>query len=497
MLALTFGFRRWRLPITKNNVSIHISLWLLSLNLCYFLTAFESIVGQILHLPPVYFWFLPGICKMSKSKIPSKKELLDELQTLRARVGELEAELQRLTPTSKDSGPLKQSQAESRQEEEPFAEANKMEAIGHLAGGVAHNFNNMLTIIINYTRMMLRHIDSQHPFYVQLKGIEKAADRCAVLTNQLLAFGRRQFLLPKEININNLIVGLDKQLHRLLGNNIVLTLRLDANLTSITADPNKLEQALLTLVAHSCSNMPEDGALKIETMSVTVDEQFPRSQASFKTKRYALVVISDNGLGMDEKTLGHLFEPFYDSNPRAYGKGLEMASVYGIIKQSGGHIAVESVLGKGTTFKLYFPLIENPEEEEQHLEKQAMTITILLVDDEDQVREVIEVLLDSLGYKTLSADNGEEALKLSQEYPGPIHLLLTDVLMPNMHGLELARKIQALRPGLPSLFMSGNVQEVYELEGKESEIAFLAKPFSLEELERKVKDAIEASLYSS
>ncbi len=387
----------------------------------------------------------------------------------------------------------KLSEQKLRQKEEQLAEARKIEAIGHLAGGVAHNFNNMLTVIENYTQILLQQIEPEHDFYTPLKGIEKAADRCATLTNQLLAFGRKQFLVTKDIDLNKLISDLSPKIRRLCGGNVEILSNLNLLSANINADPEKLEQCLLTVIANSCDDMKNGGTLKIETSLMDVQNLKSDSQDFFSAGHCVLITISDNGVGMDKETLAGLFEPFFFFKSTQPNKGLEMASVYGIIKQSNGHITVKSEINKGTTYKFYFPIVE--EEFKQVQSKTQLSSfeskIILLVDDEEQVREIVEVLLNTIGYETLSAESGESALRIAEEFPDKIDLLMTDMSMPGMNGLTLAEKMKSLRPDIRIIITSGDSEWIVGKKLSLGDVAFLQKPFSLQELRRKVREVID------
>jgi len=403
-----------------------------------------------------------------------------------------EGEIIEWVGTLTDVTEQKLSEQKLRQKEEQLAEARKMEAIGHLAGGVAHNFNNMLTVIANYAQILLGQIEPEHHSYSSLKGIEKATNRCVTLTNQLLAFGRKQFLNPKEIDLNDLITGLNTQIKRLCGKDIQFSISLNSSQAIINADPEKIEQCLLTIIAKSCDDLNNGGTLKIETSFVKVKDPQSIAQDFFSTGDYALITISDNGVGMSEEALAGLFEPFFFFKSTQPNKGLEMASVYGIIKQSSGHITVESVINKGTTYKIYIPLskTDTTQKHETETPPSPNTKTILLVDDEEQVREIVEVLLNTIGYETLSAESGESALRIAREFPEVIHLLMTDMSMPQMNGLTLAEKMKSLRPDIRVVIMSGDSEWIVGENLSLGDLAFLQKPFSLQELRRKIKEIL-------
>jgi len=379
--------------------------------------------------------------------------------------------------------------------EEHIHQAQKMEAIGRLAGGVAHDFNNILTAIIGYASLSLKLLPPDHPVRDDLQGIQKSARRAADLTRQLLTFARRQVIDPQVLNPNEPILNLDKMLRRLIGEDIELVTLLAPNLGRIKADPGQIEQVLVNLVVNARDAMPAGGKLTIETANATLGEDYARQHAEVKPGDYVMLAVSDTGTGMSEEVQARIFEPFFTTKAIGKGTGLGLATCYGIVKQSGGHIWVYSEVGQGTSIKVYLPLAEAeadapPEYEEAELP--GGTETILLAEDEASVRNLTARALRRLGYTVLEAANGEEALYLAREHSDQeIQLLFTDVVMPQMGGIVLAEQLRAMRPGIKVLYTSGYTDNAIVHHGVlDAGIAFLQKPFSPELLAAKVREVL-------
>jgi two-component system cell cycle sensor histidine kinase/response regulator CckA len=373
--------------------------------------------------------------------------------------------------------------------------AQKMEAVGRLAGGVAHDFNNMLTVIAGYNRMILDELSTMDPLRGYAEEILKAADRAGALTNQLLAFSRRQVMQPRIINLNAVLGQTEKMLRRLIGEDIQLVMSLDKNAGNIKADPNHIEQAIVNLAVNSRDAMPNGGRITIETGNVQIDETYVKTHMGVKPGDFVMVAVSDTGHGMDSVTRQNIFEPFFTTKQQGKGTGLGLATVYGMVKQSGGDIWVYSEPGQGTTFKLYFPLVQEPissgMNEEVGISRQLSSETVLLVEDEAQVRELTAKMLKQLGYSVLTAENGDAAVEVSRAFTREIALLVTDVVMPNMSGRQVADSLVASRPGLRVLFLSGYTEHAVVNHGVlDSNVNFLAKPFSRETLGRKVREVL-------
>ncbi|HUA59602.1 MAG TPA: PAS domain S-box protein [Verrucomicrobiae bacterium] len=377
--------------------------------------------------------------------------------------------------------------------EEQLLHAQKMEAVGRLAGGVAHDFNNMLTVISGYNRMMLDELSALDPLRGYAEEVLKAADRAAALTNQLLAFSRRQVMQPRVVNVNTILGQTEKMLQRLIGEDISLALSLAPNTGNVRADPGHIEQAIVNLAVNARDAMPMGGRLSIETGNVTLDEDYARTHMGVTPGDFVMIAVSDSGHGMDAETRRRIFEPFFTTKAKGKGTGLGLATVYGIIKQTGGDIWVYSEPGRGTTFKLYFPRVSEPVsdslEAETEYSRKAGSETILVVEDERAVRDLTVRILKQLGYQVLTASSGAEALELSHAHPGHIDLLLTDVVMPNMSGRQLADALLLLRPQTKVLFLSGYTENTVVHHGVlEPGVDFLPKPFSRENLARKLRE---------
>jgi len=379
--------------------------------------------------------------------------------------------------------------------EEQLLHAQKMEAVGRLAGGVAHDFNNMLTVISGYNRMILDDLSPLDPLRGNAEEVLKAADRAAALTNQLLAFSRRQIMRPTVLNVNEALKNTQKMLHRLIGEDIQLEVRAGQGVGNIRVDPVHLEQAIVNLAVNARDAMPSGGRIVVETANVHLDEHYTRTHAGVHPGEFVMIAVSDTGHGMDAETRRRIFEPFFTTKEQGKGTGLGLATVYGMVKQSGGDIWVYSEKYKGTTFKLYFPRVSDAAAEsaagDASQSKALANETILLVEDEKAVRELTLKILRQLGYVVLPAAGGAEALEIAGAYTGHIALLVTDVVMPNMSGRQLADTLCASRPGLKVLYLSGYTENTVVHHGVlEPGVDFLPKPFSREVLSRKIRDIL-------
>jgi PAS domain S-box-containing protein len=386
---------------------------------------------------------------------------------------------------------------ERKRLEEQLMQSQKMEAIGQLAGGVAHDFNNILTAIVGYTDLLTAEFDGNARQLEDLEEIRKAARRAAALTRQLLAFSRKQVLEPRIIDVNDVVLNLDKMLRSLISENIELKTELATDLAAARADPNQLEQVIMNLAINARDAMPEGGTLTIETGNATLDQAYASQHVSVIPGDYVMLAVSDTGCGMDQDTQARIFEPFFTTKPPGRGTGLGLSTVYGIVKQSGGNIWLYSEVGKGTTFKVYLPAIEAAPEQAG---KPAVAETgrsgggtVLVVEDDDQLRRLAHRALAAQGYVVLEADRGATALDLARRHKGAIDLLLTDVVMPDTNGRKLADALRAMRPGLRVLFMSGYPDGAISKHGiLEHGVAYLAKPFTTEAITRKVREVLEA-----
>ena len=380
--------------------------------------------------------------------------------------------------------------------EEQLRQSQKMEAIGQLAGGVAHDFNNLLTAINGYSSLALQRTNEREPIKGYLEEIKKAGDRAANLTRQLLAFGRKQMLQPVALSLNDVVADLNKMLRRLIGEDVRLTAKFDPALKKIKADAGQIEQVIVNLVVNARDAMPHGGSLTIETSNFEVDGHYASNHVGVRPGSYAMLAVSDTGVGMDDETRARIFEPFFTTKEKGKGTGLGLSTVYGIVKQSGGNIWVYSEPNHGTVFKVYLPQLRNASEptETATVETPAPrgSETILLVEDEDVVRSLAQEVLEDAGYRVLSVGGGSEALRLFQESAERIDLLLTDVVMPEMSGKELAERLADLRPAMRVLFMSGYTDEAIVHHGiVDSDVQFIQKPFSPASLAKKIREVLD------
>ena len=390
---------------------------------------------------------------------------------------------------ARTEGVLQETEAQLRQ-------AQKMEAVGRLAGGMAHDFNNLLTVIRGYSELLLGRMAPTDDKRKDVEEVKKAADRASGLTRQLLAFSRRQFVAAKVLDLNALVANMDGMLRRLIGEDIIeLNTELDSTVGAIKADPGQVEQVIMNLVVNARDAMPKGGRLTVETRNVTIEDEVRLDAVGVAPGSYVLLAVRDNGHGMDAETRSHIFEPFFTTKEKGKGTGLGLSTVYGIVKQSGGSVTLESVPGRGTTFRIYFPRVEQ--------EVPGLTgavdatgqvrgrETILLVEDEPAVRGLVHETLRLHGYTVLEARHGIEALLTSAKYGGPIHLLLTDVVMPQMSGPEVAEKLLSVRPEIKVLYMSGYPDHpVFDRGDVSRETGFLPKPFSPHVLVQKVREVL-------
>ncbi len=388
---------------------------------------------------------------------------------------------------------------EVRQLEMQYRQAQKMEVVGRLAGGIAHDFNNLLTAILGTTTLLMESLDPGSPASLDAAEIAKTARRAAGLTQQLLAFSRRQMLTPRVLDVNALVLNLEVMLRRLIGADVALHTRLAPAPAVVRADPGQLEQAIVNLVVNARDAMPSGGTVTVETATVELDPSYVEMHAPAQPGSYVRLGVSDTGVGMDAATRAHLFEPFFTTKEPGRGTGLGLATVYGIVKQSGGYIWAYSEPGHGTTFKIYLPHVGAPPEalEAGGAATPASALrgseTILVVEDEENVRRYTRRALEGLGYTVLVASDGPEALRLAAAHARPIHLLLADVVMPGMNGREVARHLSARRPEMRVLYMSGYAADVVLQQGLlEPTLAILQKPFTPDVLALKVREVLAA-----
>ncbi len=389
----------------------------------------------------------------------------------------------------------KQLEAEKETLTAQFYQAQKMESIGKLAGGIAHDFNNLLVPIIGYAEMALARLPKSDPLATNLRHIRDAANRAARLTRQILAFSRRQVLEMRVLNLNDVVSGFEDMLRPLIGEDIAVKIRLADNLPPVEIDESKIEQVLLNLAVNARDAMPKGGELVVETSAVTLDETFVAQHPGGQTGAYVMLAVSDTGVGMDTETKQRIFEPFFTTKKRGEGTGLGLATVFGIVKQHGGNIWVDSENGQGTTVRIYFPVVDEPLSRETSTTAGAQSFygseTILVVEDQSDVRMLVVETLRAYGYHVLDAGNPLQALVLADEHSGRIHLLLTDVVMPQMGGVEMYKKLVPAHHDMQVLFMSGYTDDIVDKRGALPVGAtFLQKPFTIEGLLKKVREAL-------
>jgi two-component system, cell cycle sensor histidine kinase and response regulator CckA len=374
-------------------------------------------------------------------------------------------------------------------------QAQKMEAVGRLAGGIAHDFNNLLNVITGYGELLLRRLDGDGESRRKTFEILKAAGRAARLTGQLLAFSRRQVLQPRVFDLNDAVAEMKGMLARLIGEDVALETRLEPALGRVRVDPSQFEQVLMNLTVNARDAMPHGGRLAIETRNVDVDAAQARRHMEGRAGSFVALRVTDTGVGMDEETRRHLFEPFFTTKGVGQGTGLGLATVYGILQQSDGWVRVESVVGRGTTFEVLLPRVDAPLA--ASLPATAGPAprgaeTILLVEDDEMLRGLTRETLEAAGYRVLAAADAEEALRAGWRHRGPIHLLLTDVIMPGANGAELARRLGGERPEMRVLFASGYTDDVLLHRGASAEgMSFLQKPYTTAALEHKVREVLD------
>jgi signal transduction histidine kinase len=389
-----------------------------------------------------------------------------------------------------------------RKSEEELRHSQKMEAVGRLAGGVAHDFNNLLTAIIGYAELIATRTTSNTLAKQNAELIRKAGEQAAALTRQLLAFSRKQILQPKVIDLNELVVEMEKLLRRVIGERFDLQSQPEAEIGRVIADPSQIEQVVLNLGVNARDAMPRGGKLTIRTENVRLDRTAASQlSASLRAGDYVMLSVTDTGAGMDEETMSHIFEPFFTTKGPGKGTGLGLATVYGIVRQTGGGISVESEPGKGSIFRIYLPKVSEPVAFTKALplpvEKSANFETVMVVEDEDIVRELVCEVLEEQGYNVICARDGVEALAVAGAFDGTIHLLVTDVIMPHMNGHELAGKLSSLRPDMKVLYVSGySDNDIGDHGVLDPRFELLQKPFTPQTLARKIRDVIREGKYA-
>jgi signal transduction histidine kinase len=414
---------------------------------------------------------------------------------LKDRLGRLGAAVSRALQEKRLVEEKRLAEKALRDAELRLRESQKMEALGQLAGGVAHDFNNLLGVIIGYSELLSSELPPDPVTSRRIGAIKKSAERAASLTTQLLAFSRRQMLQPRVLNLNSLVTDTDAILQRLIGADVEARSVLDLELGNINADPGQIVQVIINLAVNARDAMPEGGKLKIETKNVDLDAGETRHGIPIQPGRYTMLAVSDTGIGMDAATRAHIFEPFFTTKPVGKGSGLGLATVYGIVKQSAGHIVVDTEVGKGTTFRIYLPQVDEDVKGALLQPAAAQTgpasETIMLVEDEEPMRALLLEDLQASGYRVLAAGNGVEALQIAAQYRGSIDLLITDVIMPQISGPALARTLTEHRPNIKVIYISGYSDEkVRDIAMADPHVALVQKPFQLKELNQKLRDVL-------
>ncbi len=434
--------------------------------------------------------------------------LHEELELVRSRRAEAEEALRRANDELEQQ--VAARTAALRKSQEQLAHAQKMEAVGRLAGGVAHDFNNLLSVVLSYTELILGELRANDPLRPDIEEIAAAGRRANELTRQLLAFSRQTALETKPVALNEIVSGMDRMIRRIIGADVALTFLPQPDVGSVNADPGQIEQVIMNLIVNARDAMPTGGKLTIETQAVYLDASRAAERHEVAPGHYVMLAVTDTGVGIDKEMQSRIFEPFFTTKDIGKGTGLGLATVFGIVRQSGGHVSLYSEVGNGTAFKLYFPRAEDagepaeapPSSESVAFSSEPPSVletarrgseTILLVEDEEPVRVVVRDVLRRHGYRVLEAPNGGEALLICEQYGASIDLLLTDVILPHMNGRQLAERVAPLRPSMKVLFMSGYTGESVSQHGiLESGASFLQKPVTPGELTRKVRLVLDA-----
>ena len=404
-----------------------------------------------------------------------------------------------VTPVRNNAGEIthvvaiKQDVTERRQLEQQLRQAQKMEAVGLLSGGIAHDFNNLLGVIIGYSEILEERLEQNSDLHKSVEQIKKAGQRAVSLIRQLLAFSRQQVLAPRVLDLNTVVADTEKMLRRVIGEDVELIAALAPELGHVRADQGQIEQVIMNMAVNARDAMPEGGKLIIETMNADLDEEYALRHPPTVPGKYVMLVMTDTGIGMDEKVRSHIFEPFFTTKELGKGTGLGLSTVYGIVKQSGGYIWVESTLGRGSTFKIYLPQVADAVPQSQPRDVATSPLqgseTILLVEDEEPLRSLTCMTLEQGGYTVLEANGGSQAIEIARQHRGSIHLLLTDMVMPGMNGLAVAQNLMSIRPEMKVIYMSGytNFTTRQQLD---SEANFLPKPIMRDALLLKLHEVL-------
>jgi PAS domain S-box-containing protein len=449
--------------------------------------------------------YLLGISEDITDRKRAEEALREAHRQLEQRVEERTAELTKLNADLRQEiAERRRAEEALRRSEEELRQAQKMEAIGRLAGGIAHDFNNLLSIILSYSSMMMESLSPADPLRADAEQIAIAGQRARDLTRQLLAFSRRQMMRPEVLDLAEVLQGLEPMLRRVLGEDVELSIGPGRPTALVKADPGQIQQIIMNLVVNARDAMPDGGKLLVDTADVNLDEDHVTRHvgAGAKGGPHVVLTVSDKGCGMDPATQARVFEPFFTTKPKGKGTGLGLSTVLGIVQQSGGHVTVESAIGRGSKFRIYLPRTEEMRAPSgrpvaRHPTPAAPlwrgSETILLVEDEGQLRVLARDILRTAGYEVIDAPNAAEAVRLSERHAGPIHLLLTDIVMPHVSGRELARRLGVIRPRIRVLYMSGYTDDAMVNHGiVDPGIAFLSKPITPDVLLRKVRETLDS-----
>ena len=451
----------------------------------YAMTTLQRAVAEKSDLMGIQPWEFEGL----------KKDGTKVLLEVRARLILEDGNVMGVQAIARDITERKQSEEEKTFLQEQLRQSQKMEAIGRLAGGIAHDFNNLLTIIGGYSALSFLELKEEDPLKGNIRAVQKATERAANLTRQLLAFSRRQPMEMKVLDLNATLRDMDKMLRRVIGEDIKLVTHLAEDLGRTKTDPGQIEQVIMNLVVNARDAMPEGGRLTIETANVELDEAYVRGHVGVKPGRYLMLSVSDTGAGMTQEVKERVFEPFFTTKGAGKGTGLGLSTVYGIVKQSGGNIWVYGEPEKGAAFKIYLPRVDEPTEvfkEKLVKDLPRGSETVLLVEDEEEVRKLAAQILQRQGYKVLEAPQEGDALLICEQHQTPVHLMLTDVVMPGMSGHQLAERLKSLQPEMKVLYMSGYTDNTIIQHGVLVEgVNYISKPFTVDALARKVREVLD------
>jgi signal transduction histidine kinase/ActR/RegA family two-component response regulator len=463
-------------------------------SLWYAAARYSDVIVALLFI--LFFGMLASLLFSLHQQNMARKRAQAELKALKAELDLRVAE--RTGALREDLRRLRFELANRQYLEKQLRQGERVEPLGRLAGGIAHDFNNLLTIITGNTEILLGGLPEGEELHAPAQEIMEAAERAAWLTRQLLSFSRQQVLEPQALDLNAVVNKMNSMLPRLISEDIEFEAVLEPTLDLIKADPGEVEQVILNLAVNARDAMPQGGKIILETANVMLDGGYVRD-SEVQPGHYVMLSVTDTGCGMTEETQAHIFEPFFTTKETGKGTGLGLATVYRIVRQAGGYIWVSSALGKGTTFKIFFPRSDELPAEEMPEDRKVRTLsvkgteTVLLVEDQDRVRALVHRVLKVNGYRVLEAANGQEALDICEKFSGPIHLLLTDVVMPGMGGPEVAKHLAPFYPEMKVLYISGYTDgAIASQAGLQAEGAFLPKPFTQEGLLHKVREVLEA-----